>query len=214
MVVKGVRSYDNRLRAQQADRTRAAVLEAALQLMVERGYAATSVRDIAAAAGVAFPTVYAAAGNKASILSALWDIAVAGDDEPVPMADRAQVRAAEADPDPRRTLAVFAHQVTTANARTAPLLLIIDQAAGTNPEIAALAEKTRTELHTGVTRLARNLHRKGALQKGLTISKAADILWMLADGTVHHALVARRGWSPAEAEEWLATSLARLLLTD
>lgn len=214
MVVKDVRSYDNRLRAQQAGRTRAAVLDAARRLMTEHGYAATSVRDIADSAGVSFPTVYAAVGNKATILSALWDIAVAGDDEPIPMAERAQVRAAEADPDPRRTLAVFAHQITTASSRTAPLLRVIDEAAGTSPEIAALAEKTRAELHTGVTRLARNLHRKRALRPDLTIAKAADILWMLAGGTVHHCLIEQRGWSSAEAEAWLTSSLARLLLTD
>jgi AcrR family transcriptional regulator len=214
MAVKGVRSYDNRLRAQQAGRTRAAVLDAAHRLLVERGYAATSVRDIAEAAGVSFPTVYAAVGNKPAILSALWDIAVAGDDEPVPMAERAQVRAAEADPDPRGTLAVFAHQITAASARTAPLLRVIDEAAGASPEIAALAGKTRAELHAGVTRLARNLHRKGVLRPDLTVAKAADILWMLAGGVVHHALVEQREWSSAEAEEWLATSLGRLLLTD
>jgi AcrR family transcriptional regulator len=213
MAVKGARSYDNRLRTEQAGRTRAAVLAAARRLMIERGYAGTSVRDIAETAGVSFPTVYAVVGNKAAILSALWDIAVAGDDEPVPMAGRAQVRSAEADPDPRVTLAAFAHQITVAGTRTAPLLRVIDQAAGASPEIAALAEKTRAELHAGVTRLARNLEHRGVLRPGLTVARAADILWMLAGGIVQQALVEQRGWSPAEAEEWLAASLCCLLLT-
>jgi AcrR family transcriptional regulator len=214
MSVNRVRRYDNRFRAQQAERTRAAILAAARRLITERGYAATSVRDIAEAAGVSFPTVYAAVGTKPAILSALWDIAVAGDDDPIPMAERPQVKTAEADPDPRVTLAAFAHQITMASARTAPLLRVIDEAAGASPEIAALAEKTRAELHAGVTRLARNLHDRGALRPDLTVAKAADILWMLAGGVVHHALIDQRGWSEAEAEEWLATSLSRLLLTD
>jgi AcrR family transcriptional regulator len=208
------RRYDNRLRTEQAGHTRAAILAAARRLITERGYAATSVRDIAEAAGVSFPTVYAAVGTKPAILKALWDIAVAGDDDPIPMAERPQVKTAEADPDPRVTLAAFAHQITIAGARTAPLLRVIDEAAGGSPEIAALAEKTRAELHAGVTRLARNLHDSGALRPDLTVAKAADILWMLAGGVVHHALTEQRGWSAAEAEEWLATSLSRLLLTD
>ena len=214
MAVKGVRSYDNRLRVRQAGRTRAAVLDAAHQLMVDCGYAATSVRDIAETAGVSFPTVYAAVGNKATMLSALWDIAVAGDDEPIPIAERAHVRAAGADPDPRETLAAFAHQITAANARTAPLLRVIDEAAGTSPAIAALAAKTRKELHTGVTRLARKLKRKEVLRPDLTVAKASDILWMLAGGIVHQALIEQRGWSSTEAEDWLTTTLVRLLLTD
>jgi hypothetical protein len=130
------------------------------------------------------------------------------------MAERPQVKTAEADPDPRVTLTAFAHQITIASARTVPLLRVIDEAAGASPEIAALAEKTRAELHAGVTRLARNLEDRGALRPDLTVAKAADILWMLAGGVVQHALIEQRGWSAAEAEEWLATSLSKLLLTD
>jgi hypothetical protein len=91
---------------------------------------------------------------------------------------------------------------------------VIDEAAGASPEIAALAGKTRAELHAGVTRLAMNLHLKGVLRPDRTVAKAADILWTLAGGVVHHALVEQREWSSAEAEKWLATSLGRLLLTD
>jgi hypothetical protein len=75
------------------------------------------------------------------------------------------------------------------------LLRVIDEAAGASPEIAALAENTRAEPHAGVTRLARNPHRKRALRPGLTVARAAGILWMLAGGIVHHSLVEQRGWT-------------------
>ena len=209
---KGSRGYDNARRTLQAARTRAEILAAARRLFLAKGYAATSVREIAAESGVSFPTVYAAVGNKSALLGALFDVAVRGDDEPVPMAEREFVRRAEADPDPRVTLAVFARQVTAAGARVAPLIAVIDQAAGSDPELAELAEANRRRLHEGVTRLVRGLAVKGALREDVDVERAADVVWMLSGGVVHRDLVERRGWSPTEAEGWLKSTLDRLLL--
>jgi TetR/AcrR family transcriptional regulator of autoinduction and epiphytic fitness len=210
--VKQPRGYDNSRRTQLAEQTRTAVLDAARRLFLAKGYAATSVREIADEAGVSFPTVYAAVGNKAALLSRLFDIAVRGDDDPRTMAEREFVRAAEADPDPRATLAVFARHVSAAGARLVPLLAVIDEAAGAHPEIAELAEQNRRNLLAGCTRLVQALDAKGALREGLDVGQAADVVWMLAGGVVQRDLVERRGWAPEAAEEWLASALDRLLL--
>src|SRR5215467_8732359 len=68
--------------------TRQSVIAAARRLFGERGYAGTSIEAIAEAAGVAVPTVYAAFGNKRSILRALIDAAVDGADPPRSVAER------------------------------------------------------------------------------------------------------------------------------
>ncbi|MFI5908527.1 TetR/AcrR family transcriptional regulator [Dactylosporangium sp. NPDC051541] len=212
MAVKQPRGYSSARRTERAQETRAAILRAARDRFIAHGYAATAVRDIAEDAGVAFPTVYAAVGNKVALLAAVFDIAVAGDDEPVALADREFVRAAEADPDPRVLLRTFTHQVITAGTRVAPILAVIDEAALSSPQIATLAERTRAGLLAGTTRLAQNLADRGALRPGLDVPPAADILWMLAGGIVQQSLIDRRGWTAEAAEDWLYDALDRLLL--
>jgi AcrR family transcriptional regulator len=86
------RKYDSRLRDESARTTRAQVVAAARELFLAEGYAGTTVRKIAAAAGVSEQTVYTRIGNKAAILKAVYDVMLAGDDEPVPMADRPEFR--------------------------------------------------------------------------------------------------------------------------
>lgn len=206
------RRYDNRRRTQQARRTRAAVLDAARTLFLARGYAGTSIRDVADLAGVSFPTVYATVGNKAALLSSLFDVAVAGDDEPVSIADRADVRDAERNPDPRVTLAAYTRQVCAASARVWPILQLIDQAAGAHPEVAELGRRTRSQLLDGTRRLARNLADKHALRPDLTVDKASDILWMFGIGVIYDALVRHRHWTAQDLESWVTTSLDQLLL--
>jgi len=188
------------------------VLDAARTLFLARGYAGTSIRDVADLAGVSFPTVYATVGNKVALLSAVFDVSVAGDDEPVSMAERADVQVAEQNPDPRVTLAAYTRQVCAAAARVWPILQLIDEAGRAHPEVAELGRKTREELLTGVRRLARNLADKRALRDGLTVEKAADILWMFGIGVIYDALVKHRHWTPRELETWVNASLDQLIL--
>ena len=77
------RPYRSVVRAEQARRTRGRVLEVAHRLFVERGYPATSMRAVAAAADVAVPTVELLFGTKPRLLTAVIDVAIAGDDEAV-----------------------------------------------------------------------------------------------------------------------------------
>src|SRR3954447_6569818 len=99
MAVK--RRYASTLREDQAKQTRRAILDAAGTLFVDPGYAATPLTAVAAEAGVAVQTVYKTFGSKKALLSALVDVTVAGDDEPVPMAARRFVTDIQALTDAR-----------------------------------------------------------------------------------------------------------------
>jgi AcrR family transcriptional regulator len=66
----------------QSAATRAAIIDAAHRLMLERGYIPTSISAIAEQAGVAVQTIYNSVGNKADLLSAVLDRAAAGPDAP------------------------------------------------------------------------------------------------------------------------------------
>src|SRR5690348_11713123 len=86
--VKGRRRYSSAVRAEQAAATRRAVLTAARDLFANRGYAATSIAAIAARAGVAVDTVYAAAGRKPALLRDLVETSLSGTDQAVPAEER------------------------------------------------------------------------------------------------------------------------------
>src|SRR5690242_61694 len=133
--VKPRRRYESPRRREQAEATRHAILDAAEALFGERGYAGTSVAEIAHAAGVALKTVYAVFGTKAEVLRALWNLRLRGDEEPVAVQDRPWVREVLEEPDARRRLALVARNARVVRDRTAALSGIVRQAAPSEPSI-------------------------------------------------------------------------------
>jgi AcrR family transcriptional regulator len=115
--VKPRRRYDASRRQEQARRSRWAVLQAARRLFLEHGYAATTMPAIATAAGVSVQSVYKAFGNKPALLKTVFDVAIAGDDEPVPMLQRAALGRIRAEPDPRRKLSLYGEFVAEVSPR-------------------------------------------------------------------------------------------------
>src|SRR4051794_28277823 len=134
-MTEGKRVYRSSLRAEQARQTRAAVLDAAGRCFLERGYAATTMKDVAAAAGVSVPTVFAQ-GGKAALLLACVDRAVVGDDEQAPLARRDPlVRLVEA-PDRAGKLAATRDLVLRFIPQTVPIIRVFAAAAAGDAEIA------------------------------------------------------------------------------
>src|ERR1700744_5223039 len=101
MVAPGTRRrYRATRRGAQPRQPRARVRAAATQQFLAAGYPGTTMKAVAATAGVSVPTVEAAFGTKAKLLKAAIDVATAGDDAPVAMLDRAWAVRAEAGPEP------------------------------------------------------------------------------------------------------------------
>ena len=126
-------------RAERARRTRRRIIDAATALFLERGYAGATVRAIAETAGVAVPTVELGFGTKARLLKAAIDVAIAGDDEPVPVLDRAWAEAARRAAHPAELLEIAAEVITAAQSRSAGLVLAVFEGGRTDPDLAALA---------------------------------------------------------------------------
>src|ERR1700751_785909 len=123
------RRYSSQVRDEQARRTRQAVVTAARELFLAHGYAATTIDAIAEAAHVSRRTVFNSAGGKSVLLKLAFDWAIVGDDEPIPMAERPAVKAIQAEPDPRKGLALWAQMVTEVAARVAPIGEVLTAAA-------------------------------------------------------------------------------------
>jgi AcrR family transcriptional regulator len=191
---------------------RAAVVQAARALFLERGYAATTVEAISAASDVPPATVYRLFSSKLGILKALLDVSIAGDDEAAPLTDRPSVRTLLADPDPRNQLSGFAGITRGIMTRTEPVYRILVSAAGSDPDAAALLARQTRHRQRGQAQIARVLARAGALRPELRERAAADIIHALMSPEVYRLLVSDRGWRPERYEQWLKGTLIDQLL--
>jgi AcrR family transcriptional regulator len=206
------RNYESALRAEHAQATKRAIVDAAARLFVERGYGATTVDAIAEAAGVSRKTVFTSVGGKLEALKLARDWAIVGDDEPVPLMARTQVKRAQAEPDARQILRMYAGMVREVNSRVARLVHVIESAAGLDADIRALSDEGLAQRQVGMRSLAGELERRGALRPDLTPDMAADLLCVHNDGRVYHLLVHQRGWAPERFEQWLAELLIAQLV--
>jgi AcrR family transcriptional regulator len=205
------RPYQSTLRGAQAQSTREAVIAAASRLFTERGYAATSIEEIAAAAGVSRATVFTSVGGKAKLLKTALDVAIVGDDEPIALPERPRSKAIRAEPDPRKYLALYAELVTEIDGRMAGIHEAVRGAAGVDPDARALWDTHLAQHRQGAVNVIGDLTRKGGIRPGLDPESAADIVWLLGPGA-YHMLVHRRGWSPERFQRWLTETFISQLL--
>ena len=210
--VKSRRRYDSSRRQEQAAGTRRAVLDAAHRLFLQRGYAATTVSAIAADAGVSVETVYKAFGKKPGLVKAVFDVAIAGDDDPVPLVQRDRIRRIQQEPDPRRKLALYGAHLAESAPRSVPVQLLVRDAAATDPGAADVWRQMGQERLTGMTMFAQELHAGGHLRPGLTVDEARDTLWTFNAAEVYDLLVLQRGWEADRYGRWVAEGLAAALL--
>ena len=210
--VKSRRPYEGAARQARTRRTRAAVIEAAQSLFLERGFAATTIGAISDRSDTPQATVYRLFSSKLGILKAVLDVSVGGDDEAVAVADRPQVRALITDEDPANTLAGFAVLLREIMARAGPVHRILADAARSDQDAASLLAEMIWQRHEGQRRIARSLARSGALRPGVRERDAADIIHALASPEVYGLLVSDRGWSGERYEKWLRSILIDQLL--
>jgi len=211
--VKSSRSYDASRRQQQAAANRRAVLAAARRLLLEQGYARTTVPAVAAAAGVSPEFVYKNVGPKPALLSAVLDVAIGGDDAPIPMVERPAIARLREAAGAGEVIAGYVTAMVAVQARVAPLLLLAAQSA--DPDAAALLAKADGERLAGITGLGQHLHRLGGLRPGLTVEQTRDTLWVYNSAELYDLLVVRRGWALPDYGTFVRQALeAALLGTD
>jgi AcrR family transcriptional regulator len=204
------RRYDASRRRQAAARTRAAILDAARQLFSERGYTATPMSAIADRAGVALDTVYATVGRKPELARLLIETAISGTDQAIPAEQRDYVRSVQAAPDAETKIAVYAAAITAIAPRMALVLDIIQQAAPTEPELAALRTEIDERRAANMRLFVADLAAAASLR--LDQGEAADIVWATNSAEMYQLLVGQRGWTPERYERFLTDTWQRVLL--
>jgi AcrR family transcriptional regulator len=200
--VNSKRAYHSPRRQQQAAATRREILAAAQRLFEQQGYAATSMSEIAAEAGVALKTVYVAFETKSGVLRSLWNSLLRGDDEDTPVSEQRWYRDVLDEPDPERQLRRNARNSATGKQRIGAVADVIRSAAPIDEDIAALWSRIQTEYHGNQRAIVESLAAKKALRRGLGIDRAADILWTINHPSVWQLLARERGWSAEDYERW------------
>ena len=207
------RRYSTALRAEHTALTRRRILDAAGRLFVEHGYVGTTLGAVAQAAGVSVQTVYNVVGGKAVLLKAVYDVTLAGDDEPVAMSDRPAFRAFVDAPTGRACFTAYAAPARGLGERLFPLLtVLLAQATAGDADLAEFVTTIEGERAIGTRQAAAHVAARFGLREGLDVDSAADVLWTLTAPDVADRLVVRRGWGWDRYQEWLATTTADALL--
>lgn len=206
------RGYDSSSRKEAARLTRQSIIDAARQVFLEKGYAATTMPAVAQAAGVALDTVYATVGRKPALFRLLIETAISGTDRAVPAEEREYVRAIREEEDATRKLRIYAAALRTIQERLAPLFRVLQGAAPLDSELAALWRSISERRAKNMRLFAADLAATGRLRTCLSAAKAADIIWSMNSPEFYLLLVEQRGWTPQEFERWLADAWIRLLL--
>jgi AcrR family transcriptional regulator len=206
------RSYKSTRRQAQALETRRQILEAAQVIFLERGYSGATMAAIAEAAGVAPETVFAVFSNKRTILARLIDLAVGGDEQPIPLLERPAPQAVLHETDPVRQLQRFAKDISQILERVASLFEVMRLAAKTEPEIAELSRNLLQGRMRNMEAFIDSLATHGPLRDGMDKMQASEIVWAITSPELFNLLRSDRGWPRERYAAWLADTLTRLLL--
>jgi AcrR family transcriptional regulator len=207
------RRYDSSRRQARAAENRRRIVRAAHELFVSRGFSATTVAAIADAADVSVPTVYDGFGSKAELLKQAIDVAFAGDDEAIPVADRptaAWVNEAETAEELLRRFAVMMGEL---GERSAPIYDVLIRAADTEPGLAELLGSFEDQRLTAATRIASAVRDRDGLPPGRSVDAARDVIWLYMAPEIYTMLVTKRRWSTDQYVEWARHALVQLVLT-
>jgi AcrR family transcriptional regulator len=204
------RQYRSARRREQALETKLRIIRAAHDLFVREGYGQTTIAEIARAAGVAAETIYAAYGNKPTLLRQVWYATFRGDEEDIRLLDRPEIRAVLAEPDLATRFQAHAGALIPVFRRITPLLRAMQGAATSEPAAAAmLAEFDERRLDAAV-----HYARAAAATGQLAVSEeeCRDVLAATMDGALWHRLVQESGWSDDRYAALLGTMWVAVLV--
>ena len=195
------RPYRSSLREERALETRRRIRSSARDLFAAQGFTATTIAEVAEAAGVAPQTVYAVFGSKAGIVVAMIEEL----EEAVDLATWVErLIAAES---PRQRLRIFAAWMRTF-VESGSSILRAALAARDDPDVAAMARAGDSNRRNGISQLMAMIAEGGALREGLDHEEAVERMWLITSIELYFQAVDFLGWPPDQYEQWLADTLA------
>ena len=209
---KPKRKYDSGRRSVQAAETRNLVIEAARELFVASGWQATTIAGIAKAAAVSTETIYATFRNKETILQAVVEKAIRGDQPDRPLLEqKGPVVIAQAESQPAQ-IALFAKDICRVLANVAEVMAVLRTAAETEPNLSRLYAGLHDGRRRNLAFVADALIRNGPLHNDMDISAATAHIWRLASPELFLLMTRVEGLSHDAYSAWLRDVLEKQLL--
>jgi AcrR family transcriptional regulator len=200
------RTYNSESRDAQAAKTRVCVLEAAKKLFENKGFDRVTINEIAKAAEVSAPTIYAIFKSKRGVLQAIIDDAF----PPAQFAALVDDSMQEKSPEKRlRITAKLARQIYDAERE---MMDILRSASVVAPELKELEQEREQRRYERQKEYITEMMEWKCLAKGLTLQKARDILWTLTGRDIYRMLIVEREWTSDDYENWLSSLLIQSLL--
>ncbi len=200
------RRYDASGRQARARERRRDTVNAARELFERDGFRQTTIAAVAEAAGVSAVSVYKGFGSKAALAKAVFDTALAGDDEPVPIADRTAMLLRD-EPDVRRKIAIFVEGLAQRLARSAAVQILIRDGRHVDGSLEPVWAALNEEGLVGMTHLGRHLLDTGQLRDGIDLVEVRDVLWNYLAIDTYERLVMLRGWTLPRYRDWLTRAI-------
>jgi AcrR family transcriptional regulator len=210
--VKEKRKYSSTVREEQAARTRGRILDATSELFLERGYARTTLKDIAERAEVARDTVHTIFGSKARVLTALIDARLVPDAGVDNITQRPDALVIRNEPDQRKQIERFATFIAGIATDIRPVFEILRTASAVEPEMAKVFQEMDHYRMINMRTYAKWIAARGPLR--VSTRRAAEIIWAVASPDVSRMLCEEIGWTESQHARWLADTLIRTLLAD
>ncbi|HEX8870427.1 MAG TPA: helix-turn-helix domain-containing protein [Lentzea sp.] len=202
------RSYSSPLREQAAAATRLLVREAGHRLFVRDGFVATSIKKIAAEAGVSERTVYTHYKNKVEIFQDALNVAVAGDEQPVAMRDRPEFAAVLQVSAGHQMIVEMVRRNGSVLERAGALIMAGIESSGADADMRRISDEGEHAMRANCLALAEALVGTGEVREELGADAVADVLVTMLSPHVFQIL----GWPPERYQAWLAGSLRATLL--
>jgi AcrR family transcriptional regulator len=199
------RKYNAGPRRERAEQRRRDVVVAAQELFEADGFQATTISAVARRAGVSAESIYKGFGTKAALAKAVFDLVIAGDDEPVPITQRPEALAIQTEPDVRRKIRMYVAGLVVRQQRSARVQLLIRDGRHGDETLRETWQTLLDERLAGMTGFGRHLLETGELRPGITLEEVADVLWTYISVDLYELLVLLRGWSPERYGEHVAT---------
>jgi AcrR family transcriptional regulator len=208
MVVKSqARRYDASGRRAQARVNRDRILARARELFIRDGFAGTSVAAIARAAGVSAPTVFAAFGSKVNLLKEAAETTIVGDTQPIPMAERPEMRYVHAGATAEEALDRLADLIAERASAVYPIFSVMYAAQDAYTEIAELVDLTERQRLMGAAALARTIATRLDIQAPDEVAELRDAIWAAMSVVHYEMLVVKRSWPVERYREWIRAAL-------
>ncbi len=209
---RAARRYDSPVRRARAHETERRIIDAAAALFVDHGYVATSLAAVADRAEVDPRTVYKVFGSKVGLLSRLVDIAIVGDQDAVPVADRSWATDAFGAATGSERVHAFAFALRHVMASAGWAFRVAAQAAAADADAAALWATGQRHRLADATGFVNSLRQARLLRRDRSGRDAVATVWLISSPETFIQLIDGCDWTLGRYERWVERSLADALL--